>query len=429
MTSFKRTVQYSALTLALLTGSVAVNAQPVEIDHVVAVVNNDIVLQSELDKRIRLVTEQISAKGQQLPPADVIQKQVMQRLIMEHIQLELAQQQGIRVSETELNGYINNIAQQNGMTLEQFRDSLIAEGQIWADAREQIRREILLARIQQTSVNRRISVSEQEIRNFLKSSEAQDQSAFKLRNILIAIPEQASRADQQAAQAKAQKILTALDQGKSFAELATANSDAGNALQGGELGWRKADELPAELADHLKTLQKGQHTAPIATPSGYLILQVEDRKGQQQAVIDQTKVRHILITTNEIRDKSQAKDLVNSLYTRLQQGQPFDQLARQYSDDPGSGSQGGELGWTSPGQMVPEFEQVMKDTAVGGISKPFQSRFGWHILQVEDRRKTNMETQMNENRAREMLRKRKYGEELESWLQEIRAKAFVDIKG
>ncbi|KEA63292.1 Survival protein SurA precursor (Peptidyl-prolyl cis-trans isomerase SurA) [Marinobacterium lacunae] len=398
------------------------------IDRVAAVVNDDIVLESELNNRTQLVHEQIKSQGNQAPSDNVLKNQVLEKLIMDRIQLQIAERQGIRVSDQELNAALQNIADKNNLTLAQFREALIAEGRDYAQAREQIRQEMLLARVQQANVNRRISVSQQEIDNYLASDQASSNVDYQLANILIAVPQSATPEIIQRAEAEADAIYQKLNDGADFPELAVANSDASNALNGGDLGWRAEKELPSDLASAIRSLHPGQYSRPIRTPAGFHILMVRDKRGDQQTLIEQTKVSHILITPNEIRNSTQARQLAEDLYRRLQEGQPFDELARQYSDDAASGSQGGELGWTQPGQMVPEFEQAMNATEIGQISAPFESRFGWHILKVEDRRTQDFSDEMRESAARNAIRKRKYNEEFDNWLREIRSEAYIERK-
>jgi len=402
------------------------------LDRVAAVVNEDVVLESELEQRLALVRQQISARGGEtrLPPEDVLRQQVLDRLILESIQTQIAEQQGIRVSDRQLNDALDRIAQQNNMTLGQFREALIAEGQNYTEAREQIRREILLGQVQQSNVNRRINVSEQEVQNFLSSElwQQEIQAEFQLRNILIALPDGASPQMIQQAEDKAREIHAQLQNGADFAELALAASNAPNALQGGELGWRRESELPEDLAPAIRKLSPGQISQPVRTPGGFHILKVEDKRGGKVQLVNQTKVRHILLTPNEIRSPEQTRRLIDDLYRRLQDGQPFDELARRYSDDAASGSQGGDLGWTQDGQMVPEFEQVMNSTDKGEISEPFESRFGWHILQVQDYRTQDMGEEMLESQARNSIRQRKFSEELNNWLREIRSQAYIERK-
>ncbi|MDY6890707.1 MAG: peptidylprolyl isomerase [Pseudomonadota bacterium] len=416
--------------LLLLLPLAFANAEP--LDRVVAIVNDDVVLESELEQRLELVTQQIGARGEdtRLPPEEVLRKQVLERLILESIQLQIAQKQGIHVSDRQLNDALERIAEQNGMTLAQFREALIAEGQDYNAAREQIRRELLLNQVQQSNVNRRISVSDQEVQNFLASELGQQeiQTEFLLRNILIALPEGASPQMIQQAEEKARALYQQLQEGADFAELALAQSNAPNALQGGELGWRRESELPEALASAVSKLSPGETSQPIRTPGGFHILKVEDKRGGKVQLVNQIKVRHILLTPNEIRTPEQTRRLIEELYRRLQAGEPFDELARRYSDDAASGSQGGDLGWVQNGQMVPEFEQVMNNTPKGEISEPFQSRFGWHILQVLDYRTQDVGDKMLESQARNSIRQRKFAEELNNWLREIRSQAYIERK-
>jgi peptidyl-prolyl cis-trans isomerase SurA len=419
-----------AALLLLALPLTSVNAEL--LDRVAAIVNEDVVLESELEQRLELVTEQINARGEdtRLPPENVLKQQVLDRLILESIQTQIAQQQGIRVSDRQLNDALERIAQQNNMTLGQFREALIAEGQDYNAAREQIRREILLSQVQQSNVNRRISVSDQEVQNFLDSELGQQeiQAEFQLRNILIALPDGASPQMIQQAEEKSRDLYQQLQEGADFAELALAVSNAPNALQGGELGWRRESELPEPLAAAIGKLSPGQISKPVRTPGGFHILKVEDKRGGKVQLVNQVKVRHILLTPNEIRSPEQTRRLIDELYRRLQDGEPFDELARRYSDDAASGSQGGDLGWTQNGQMVPEFEQVMNSTDKGEISEPFQSRFGWHILQVQDYRTQDMGEEMLESQARNSIRQRKFSEELNNWLREIRSQAYIERK-
>lgn len=419
-----------AALLLLALPLTSVNAEL--LDRVAAIVNEDVVLESELEQRLELVTEQINARGEdtRLPPENVLKQQVLDRLILESIQTQIAQQQGIRVSDRQLNDALERIAQQNNMTLGQFREALIAEGQDYNAAREQIRREILLSQVQQSNVNRRISVSDQEVQNFLDSELGQQeiQAEFQLRNILIALPDGASPQMIQQAEEKSRDLYQQLQEGADFAELALAASNAPNALQGGELGWRRESELPEPLAAAIGKLSPGQISQPVRTPGGFHILKVEDKRGGKVQLVNQVKVRHILLTPNEIRSPEQTRRLIDELYRRLQDGEPFDELARRYSDDAASGSQGGDLGWTQNGQMVPEFEQVMNSTDKGEISEPFQSRFGWHILQVQDYRTQDMGEEMLESQARNSIRQRKFSEELNNWLREIRSQAYIERK-
>lgn len=419
-------------TLAVLALGLSFSVQAVEtsLDRIVAIVNDDIILHSELLEREQLVKNRLSARGTSLPAQEVLRKQVLDRLVMDSIQLQIGNERGIRISDAELNSALERIAAQSGLSLAQFREALIAEGQDYAQARQQIRNEMLLTQIQRRMVNSRIQVSEQEIDNFLKSEFGQQQTAarFNLSHILVAVPTQATPGMIQQAEQRAMQIAEDLQAGMNFTETAIAQSAGPNALKGGELGWRKINELPEAFAQAIKSLSPGEMTSPVRSPSGFHILKVNDKEGGSVQLVDQVKVRHILLKPNEIRSSAQTRREIEALSTRLQNGAPFDKLAKQYSDDAGSGSEGGDLGWVQAGQMVPEFEQVMFNTQIGQISSPFESRFGWHILQVNDRRQEDLGEEMQVNQARASIRQRKFNEELQNWLREIRSQAYIELK-
>lgn len=426
MRSFNRVLQVLLLVVTACITQTAM-AAVTELDHVVAVVNDDVILNSELEQRVSTVKQQFNGQDS-APPANVLRNQVLQQLVLEKIELQMAKTQGIRVSDAQLNEAIASIAQRNNLSVEQFRQNIINEGSSWADARQQIRNQIIIGQVQRANVNRRITITDQEVKNYLNSQQGANQVRYQLRNILIALPANPTREQREAAQEKARKLVQQVRNGADFSELAIANSDASNALKGGELGWRQSNELPESIAEAIANLKPGEVSQPVSSNSGFNIMYVEDREGDVQKMQKQTKVRHILITTNEIRDKGQAKALIEKLYSQIRNGASFADLARQYSDDSGSGSQGGELGWATPGEMVPAFEKVMNETPINGLSQPFQTRYGWHILQVEDRRSINIANQMNERRARAAIRQRKFNEELDIWLRETRAGAYVEIK-
>ncbi|EAR60875.1 peptidylprolyl isomerase [Neptuniibacter caesariensis] len=420
----------SAAALSLLLPVSHSHAAEIPLDRIAAVVNEGIILQSELEQRTSITREQLQSRNTRIPPEHILRKQVLNRLIIESIQKQMAEQNGVRVSDSQLNGAIANIAAQNGLSIDQFREALIAEGRDYNQAREQIRNEMLINSVQQNLVNRRIRVSEQELSNFLNSEDGKSQASaeFLLGHILIATPSQASPEIIQQAESKAKEIFDKLNNGADFAETAVEFSNAPNALKGGDLGWRKANELPEALSKAVRKLSPGEFSKPVRSPSGFHILLAKDKRGGAVQLIDQRLVSHILLKPTEIRTNEQAKRQISQLYQRIASGEDFAALAKEFSDDPASGSEGGSLGWTQNGQMVPEFEQVMNSTAVGQVSEPFESRFGWHILTVLDTRTEDMGETMQENRARATIRKRKFNEELSNWLREIRSQAYVDIK-
>lgn len=426
MTTFKHLIASAIIALS----SSSAFAEPIALDRVAVVVNESIIMSSEVDQRIRDIRAQLTARNAQLPPADVLANQVKEQLIIESIQLQLAERQGIRVSDSELNNTMNRIAQQNNLSLSDFRKALISEGRDYQQVRDQILRELIISRVQQSNVNRRVSVTDQEVQNYLNSDLAknQDRSEYLLSNILVALPSPASPDQIKTAQERANQLKTELDQGANFADLAVRSSDAPNALNGGDLGWRKAQELPTQIFSTVSGLANGDVSKVVRTPSGFNLLQLRERRGDQATLVTETRARHILVAPSEIRTSVQAQAFAEELYTRYNEGEPFEELARRYSDDPGSGSLGGELGWIQPGKMVVEFEQQMDKLAINEVSEPFESRFGWHIVQVQERRQQDFTTEMRENQARSEIRKRKYDEALSNWLRELRSEAYVDIK-
>lgn len=417
-------------TLAGTLLSLSVSAQEIPLDRVVAIVNDGIVLQSELNARIGLVRDQLQQRSTQLPQYNILRKQVLDRLILDSLQLQLAEERGIRISDRQLALALENIAKQNNLTLDQFRVAVISEGQNFDTFREQIRRELLISQVQRNIVNSRIRVTEQDLRNYLESEEGKASSSaeFNLSNILLAVPTQATPAMIQETQKNATKLYEDLKAGADFAQVAISYSNAPNALKGGELGWRKANELPVQLSKALQNQAVGAVTKPIRTPGGFHILKVNGKRGGDTVLIEQTKVRHILLKPTEIRNAEQSRLKIFELAQRIRQGEDFAMLAREYSDDPGSGSEGGSLGWTQDGQMVPQFEQTMNATPVGELSEPFRTQFGWHILQVEDRRTQDVGDKVIENQARNSIRKRRFSEELENWLRELHSQAYIEIK-
>jgi len=430
-----KTKLHKLLLSAAVFGLLLPNAQttmaaPVPLDRVAAIVNDGIIMQSELAQRTQIVKEQLSARNTRLPPEETLRKQVLNRLIIDSIQKQLAARQGIRVSESQLDAAITNIASQNGLTIDQFREALIAEGRDYNQAREQIRNEILISNVQQNIVNRRIRVSDQELENFLNSADgkAQTSAEYLLGHILLATPSKASPEVIQQAERKANEVYKKLQAGANFSEIAVEFSNAPNALKGGDLGWRKVNELPESLSSAVKKLSPGEYSKPVRSPSGFHILLAKDKRGGAVQLVEQRKVSHILLKPSEIRTSEQARRQITQLYQRIQSGEDFATLAKEFSDDPGSGSEGGSLGWAQNGQMVPEFEQVMNNTPIGQVSSPFESRFGWHILTVLDIRTEDLGEQLQENQARAAIRKRKFNEELTTWLREIRSQAYVEVK-
>lgn len=404
--------------------------EPALLDQVLAIVDDDIVMESELRQRLKQITGRLQQQGTRLPPQSVMEQRVLDQLVVESIQLQKAVLAGIRVSDTQLNETLVNIAQSNGMSLQQFQKQLAKEGETYAAAREQIRREMIVTRIQQREVDRRVRVSEQEIDNFLDSREGRERSGveYYVGHILIAVPENSSPEQEEASLAEAEDVLNQLKAGADFQQMAVARSAGRQALNGGVIGWRKENELPSIAADVLPKLGKGAPSELIRSASGFHILTSLDKRGGTEQWVEQRQVRHILIAPSAIRSDRQAKEIIEKLHDRIVNGDDFAELARSNSDDPVSAIDGGDLDWVSPGQMVPEFEEKMLATPVGTVSPPFRSNFGWHILEVLDSRQQDIGALVQANQARQLIYRRKFEEELVLWLYEIKSEAFIEIK-
>lgn len=418
------------LLLGALFLGTAAQAEVQPLNRVVAIVDNDVIMQSQLDARLREVQQTIAKRGAELPPEQVLGQQVLERLIIENIQLQIGERSGIRITDEELNQALASIAQRNGMSLEQFRAALTRDGLSYAEARDQVRREMIISRVRQRRVAERIQVTDQEVQNFLASDlgKLQLSEEFRLANILIPLPEGASPEAIQAADREVQALYQQLQEGADFAQMAIARSASETALEGGEMGWRKAAQLPPPFDGMLGALAVGEVTAPMRTPGGFIMLKLLEKRGGGTLVRDEVNVRHILIKPSEIRSEAESRRLAERLYQRIQAGEDFAELAKDFSEDPGSALNGGSLDWIDPSVLVPEFREVMGNTASGELSKPFKSSYGWHVLQVMGRRATDSSAQFREQQALNLLRNRKYDEELQTWLRQIRDEAYVETK-
>ena len=419
-----------ALMSVALSISLSISAQVTMLDRVVAIVDDDIVLNSELQQRMMTINEQITQSGTQAPPQEIILQQVLERLISERLQLNMGYNAGIRITDEELNAAITRVAQSNGLTITQYITDIQSRGGTIAVVREEIRNEMVIRRVQQGKVMRRIRISEQELDNFLTSEEGRFLISpdVNIGQILLSVPTGSSKNDTDGILARAQKLQTDTANGTDFRQLAIANSADQSALQGGDLGWRKMAQLPGVFIDAVEQLELGQVSDPIRSDAGYHLLKLYERRGGGKQLIEQHFARHILLKPNQIRDEQATIAELNGLREQVLAGDEFAKLSKQLSEDPGSALKGGELGWSTPGMFVPEFEETMNSIALNEISAPFASQFGWHILQVTERRDQDFSSEILRNRAQNMLRERKYEEELQVWLQEIRDEAFIEIK-
>lgn len=393
-------------------------------DRVVAIVDDDVILFSELQVAVQRATANLRRSGRDVPAPEILRRQVFDQLVLESLQLQMADRAGARVSDAELNDAMERVARGNDMTLEQFSQSLSSDGVTYAQARERVRREMLLQRVQQGNVNQRVQVTDQEIENFLDSAQGQTLTSpqFHIKHALVPLPADADSAARATARQKANELLARLNRGENFDRVIAGRND----IQGGDLGWRRNEDMPSLLAPAVAGLREGQ-ASDLESPSGVHVIQLVEIRGKGE-VIQQTKARHILLKASAIRTEEQTQQLANELRNKIVAGASFADLARQYSEDIGSAMEGGELGWTSPGQLVDAFQTAMDNTPKGGLSQPFRSRYGWHVLQVEDRRQQDVTDEMRHTLARNYLHQRKFQEELDTWLRKIRDEAYVDIK-
>ena len=401
-----------------------------ELDRIVAIINDDVIMLSELSGRIRTVKNQLREQDIPLPPPSILEKQVLDRLILTKLQIQMAQNTGIRVDEETLNRTIGNIASENQLSLNQFREILESDGYSYEDFRKEIRNEILISRLQQRQVDNRIIVSEREIENFLSNQEHQGETDLEVRiaHILIATPEGASSRQMAKTRETAEKVLGELEAGGDFSSLAATYSDGQRALNGGDLGWRKAGQVPTLFADFINDMEKGDISELIKSPSGYHIIKLMDKRSSEKVVITQTQARHILIQPNELITPEDAHRRLEQLKIRIDGGDDFAELAKAHSSDTMTAAEGGDLGWVNPGDLVPEFEQVMNSLQPGETSNPFRSQFGFHVVQVLDRREHDRTEDIKRARAREAIRRRKLEEARADWLRQMRDEAYVEYR-
>jgi peptidyl-prolyl cis-trans isomerase SurA len=398
----------------------------------VAVVNEGIILKSQMDDKVRVITSQLREQGNPLPPPEAIEQQVLEQLIVQEVQLQRARRLGIRISDQMLNGSLQRIAERNGLTLTELPAALQAQGIDYARYREDVRNDMILDGLLQRDVIARISVSEREIERFLERQEssAGDQIDYDLSHILVAINPSAPAEEVATAELRIKDIERQLQDGADFAELAVTLSDGQNALQGGKLGWRKGAQLPAVFFDVVRDMKPGEISPPIRSPSGFHILRLDDVRGTERVVQLQHHTQHILLRPDEILDDSAVKSKLSRIRDRIvENGEDFSDVARLESDDPGSAPTGGDLGWNAPGTFVPAFEEVVASLQPGEISEPFRTEFGWHIVLLVDRQERDTTDEVRRMRAIDAIRAGKREQETEIWLRQLRDEAYVEVRG
>jgi len=406
------------------------NAIAETLDTIVAVVNDDVIMASELEQKLDRVHKEYAQKGAQLPPEADLKKRVLDQLIMADIQLQMAKRLGIKVDDSMLNRAISNIAAENGISLDKFRETLENEGYDFNQFREDIRNEITLTRLRQRQIDDRIFVSDREIKNYLatQSQQGNDVEEFRIQHILIAIPKDADKKQQKEIKSKAEKILEKLRSGADFTTVTAEVSDASDAKNGGDMGWQEASRVPSLFTSLLPDLKKGQISDIIKSDNGYHIIKLIGKRSSDIQMIPQIHARHILIHTNDLISDEEAKARLQQLKERIEAGADFSKLARSHSDDKASAVKGGDLGWISPGTMVPEFEKQMEKLSDGEISEPFKTQFGWHIVQVLGHRQHDSTEELTRSKARAAIKKRKIQEERQSWLLRLRDEAYVEYR-
>jgi len=407
----------------------ATHADVVPLNHIVAVVNDEVITRQELAKRYAETEKALARQNTPLPPRNVIEKQLLERMITELALQQHARSTGVRVDPAQVERAIQRIAEQNKVDVPTLQAALEKEGQSLDSVRITIRNEILVARARERDVDNRVTVSDAEIEGYLQTKAQQGaETEYNFAHILVSVPENASPEQIQARRARADDIHAQLDKGVDFAQLSASSSDAPNAMQGGAFGWRPSGKMPAMFVDALKPLQPGQISPVLKSSNGFHILKLNDKRGLDAALnITQTHARHILIKTNEITSESDARSRLLQLKERLDNDAKFEELARQYSDD-GSASKGGDLGWINPGDTVPEFEKAMNALQPGVISQPVQSPFGLHLIQVLERRDQDVTQERQKLQARQAIRERKAEEAFQDWVRQIRDSAYVELR-
>jgi peptidyl-prolyl cis-trans isomerase SurA len=419
------------MLLAALMLPVAAFAERQVLDRVIAIVDEGVILQSELDERMNEIRQRAQQQQRALPPANELREQLMESLIVESLQLQMAERVGIRFDDDTLNSVIGELARSSNMSFDQYVSALEEAG-AYITTREQIRRELAINEVQRGLVNRRISITDQEIENYLNSEMGRASMApdYLVDQILVPVSDNDSPATVEAKEDFARSLVAQVRDGANFADVRLQTQQPGGGLfpiSGGELGWRKADQLPSLFTDIVPAMRRGEVNEPIRSSNGFHVVYLRDVRGDANRLVNQTQARHIMVAPSEIRTEDQAHRLIEDIHQRIINGESFNALARQYSDDNMSVVAGGEIGWTSEGSMPPDFESVIASLEIGELSEPFRTTAGWHVAEVMDRRERDLSRQYRRQLAENALRERKFELELENWLIELRDEAYVRI--
>ncbi len=398
------------------------------IDSIIAIVEDNVITNSELSREVTRIREEYSAKGQQLAASTTLNRQVLELLIVKSILIQEAENRGVKITETQLNDTMQNLAKRNNKTLAEFRQLLLAKGLEYNVFREDVKSEMLINTIKNSYARQNIDITDQEVDDFITRNGSDTNSLeYRLSHILIALPDGASSEQVTEARIKAEDIIQKLKKGASFTLMAAEYSAGSNAIEGGDLGWRKLAEIPSIFSELIQNIKVGEISESIRSASGFHVVKLVDKRDSEQVIVEQSRARHILITPNELMSNEQAQQKLEKIREEFLQGADFAELAKKYSDDPGSKGLGGDLGWITQGTMVPAFEKALLATKTGQTSEVFRSRYGWHFLQVQDRKKVDETDESKRSKVREQLQKQKEREVLELWQKRLRDQAFVKI--
>ncbi len=443
---FVRIIVFAILALATIAASAQKAAAPaaplaaaagvpapvraVELDRVVAIVNDEAVTQYELDEAKRIVLQQLKQQKVQQPASEVLDKQVLERLVTEHALLQYAKESGIKVDDNQVERTIQRIADENKLTVAQLKEALARDNVPYAKYRDDVRNEIIVQRLREREVESRITVSDAEVDNYLATIKAQSggDAEYNLAHILVLVPEQASAEQIEAKRRRAEEALKSIQSGTDFAQVAAGFSDASDALSGGNLGWRPGARLPTVFTEVVRNMKVGEVSPVLRSAAGFHIVKLIDRRSRDEpAVVDQTHARHILVRVNETTSEADAKAKIDRLKDRLDSGAKFEDLAKLNSEDP-SAAKGGDLGWLSPGDVVPAFEEAMNKLAPNQVSAPVRTQFGWHLIEVLGRRKQDVTADRARTQAQLAIRQRKSDEAFQDWVRQTRDRAYVEVR-
>lgn len=421
------------LALAMFAAVLAVSAGPARaqtevIDEIVAVVEEDVILRSELEQAIANITQQVRGRGEQLPPRNVMEEQVLERLIMQELQVQRAEATGIRASDSDVDQALSRVAQQNNISVDQLRGTLVAEGYEFSEFREQIRDELLTSRLQQRVSQSMDPVSETEI-DILLASERFGGGEYNISQIVIGLPETATPDQVAEARERIEDVHDRLENGMDFASAAITYSEGGEALEGGTVGWRNVNTMPTLYAEALEKLDPGEYTEPLRTPVGFTILKLNDQRDSREVIVQEYKARHIMVRPSELVTEENAVEQIQNLHERITaDGEDFANLAREYSDDESSANIGGLLNWFPRGAYGQRIQEVLDGLEPGEVSEPFQTSQGWHIIKLLETREADRTDEAIRGEAREMLRRQKAQEEVDKFMRQLREESYVDIR-